>query len=51
MTVIEKGERLVDVAIRIYGTAEAAGRIWLANRDRLASVDAPVAEGWLLRTP
>ena len=51
ITIIEKGERLVDVAIRIYGSAEATSRIWKANRDRLASIDAPLSEGWLLRTP
>ena len=50
-TVIERGERLVDVAIRVYGSAEAVGKLWRANRERLASVDAAVAEGWLLRTP
>ena len=50
-TITLKGEQLVDVAIRVYGTAEATIQIWRANRDRLASVDSPVSEGWLLRTP
>ena len=50
-TIITKGEKLVDVAIRVYGSPEATLKLWRANRDQLSSVDAPVSEGWLLRTP
>ncbi len=51
ITIIAKGERLVDVAIRVYGSAEATVKLWRANRDRLTNVDEPVSEGWMLRTP
>ena len=51
VTVAQPGERLLDVAIRIYGSAEAVEKLWRANRDRLASRDALLNEGWLLRTP
>ena len=51
ITIIARGERLVDVAIRVYGSAEATIKLWRANRDRLLSVDDPVSEGWMLRTP
>ena len=50
-TIVLKGERLGDVAARIYGTRDAASRLWRANRDQLPTVDSTVAEGWLLRTP
>lgn len=50
-TIVEPGERLVDVASRVYGTPEAAATLWRANRDRLRGVDAPVAAGLLIRTP
>ncbi len=51
VTTIEHGERLVDVAVRVYGSADAMPKLWRANRDRLPSIDSPVTEGWLLRTP
>ena len=51
VTTVGKGEGLVDVAVRVYGAATAATKLWRANRDRLPSLDTPVAEGWLLRTP
>ncbi len=51
ITIIAKGERLVDVAVRVYGSAEDTVKLWRANRDRLTSVDDPVSEGWMLRTP
>lgn len=50
-TIILDGERLADVAIRIYGTPEAAATLWRANRDRLKGVDGPVSAGLLIRTP
>ena len=51
VTVAEPGERLVDVAIRIYGSAAAVEKLWRANRDRLANRGSPLIDGWLLRTP
>ena len=50
-TTIEPGERLVDVAVRVYGTPDAALTIWRANRDRLKGIEAPVEAGCLIRTP
>ena len=50
-TETQADERLVDVALRVYGTTEAVEKLWRANRDRLTSRDAPLIEGWLLRTP
>ena len=51
VTVAEPGERLIDVATRVYGTSLAVEELWRANRDRLANRDAPLVAGWLLRTP
>jgi nucleoid-associated protein YgaU len=45
------GETLDDVAVRVYGTADAARSLWLANRDLLDRADAPLRPGTLLRTP
>ena len=50
-TVVTAGESLADVAVRVYGSAEAAEALWRANRDLLAGRDAPLAPGTLLRTP
>ncbi len=50
-TTVRDGESLVDVARRVYGREEATKTLWLANRDRLDRVDAPVAKGSILRTP
>ncbi len=48
---VAAGERLEDVARRVYGTAEAAERLWRANRDTLSRPDSPLEPGTLLRTP
>ena len=50
-TVVRDGESLLDVANRIYGSAQAAESLWRANRDQLAAVSSPVPRGTLLRTP
>jgi nucleoid-associated protein YgaU len=50
-TTANPGESLSDVAERVYGSPEAARTLWLANRDQLASPDAPLRPGTLLRTP
>jgi nucleoid-associated protein YgaU len=48
---VEPGETLADVARRVYGTPDAADRLWQANRDALPRPDSPVEPGALLRTP
>jgi hypothetical protein len=48
---VEPGEHLADFARRVYGTADAADRLWQANRDSLPGPDAPLTPGTLLRTP
>ena len=48
---VEAGERLSDVANRIYGTAEAVETLWRANRDQIAGRDDPIEAGIWLRTP
>lgn len=45
------GERLADVARRVYGSDEAAGVLWSANRDRLDDPAGPIPAGMVLRTP
>lgn len=50
-TTVASGEQLQDVARRVYGTADAADRLWRANRDTLNRPDSPVEPGTLLRTP
>ncbi len=49
--VVEPGERLADVAARIYGSEDAAEALWKANRDQVARIDSPLDRGTLLRTP
>jgi nucleoid-associated protein YgaU len=44
-------ETLADVARRVYGTPEAAEALWMANRDQVASRDAPLRPGVPLRAP
>lgn len=44
-------ESLVDVAIRVYGTADQVDLLWRANRDSLRTPDSPLDAGTLLRTP
>ena len=50
-TQVAQGESLADIAIRVYGSTDAARAIWLANRDILTAEDAPLSSGMLLRTP
>jgi hypothetical protein len=50
-TTVGRGETLADVAVRVYGSTDAATILWMANRDQLARADDPVAVGTLLRTP
>ena len=50
-TVVEAGERLAEVAARIYGSRDQAETLWRANRDQVASIDAPLRGGTLIRTP
>jgi nucleoid-associated protein YgaU len=45
------GESLADIAIRVYGSPDSAGKIWMANRDLIVSPDAVPPGGTLLRTP
>jgi nucleoid-associated protein YgaU len=48
---VEPGESLADVAVRVYGSTEAAASLWAANRDQLARPDEPLAPGSVLRAP
>lgn len=50
-TKAEGGETLADVARRVYGTEEAAGPLWRANRDQLDGPEAALRPGMILRTP
>lgn len=50
-TTTSEGETLADVARRVYGSAAATQDLWLANRDHVARIDAPLPAGTLLRTP
>jgi hypothetical protein len=49
--VVQAGEKLRDVATRVYGSADATEELWRANRDRVSMVDSPLPPGTLLRTP
>jgi hypothetical protein len=50
-TVVQEGEKLADVANRVYGTSDAAESLWRANRDQVSLIDSPLSRGTLLRTP
>jgi hypothetical protein len=50
-TKVRPGESLAAVALRVYGSDDAAEQLWSANRDLLDREDAPLREGTLLRTP
>jgi hypothetical protein len=50
-TMVAPGERLADVAQRVYGSPAAVERLWQANRDTLPNRDSPLPSGTLLRTP
>jgi hypothetical protein len=50
-TIVKAGEKLADVATRVYGTSDAAESLWMVNRDQVALIDSPLASGTILRTP
>jgi hypothetical protein len=45
------GETLDDVALRVYGSADAVHTLWTANRDVLSSPVGSLDAGTVLRTP
>jgi nucleoid-associated protein YgaU len=51
VTVVQQNETMLDVARRVYGSGDQVETLWRANRDALASVDAPLSSGMVLRTP
>jgi nucleoid-associated protein YgaU len=50
-TVVQEGETLDDVSLRVYGTTDRAASLWRANRDQIPSRDGPLRAGMSLRTP
>jgi|GEM_PF-1921570 len=50
-TRVEKNESLSDIALRVYGTPEAAAELWLVNRDILNNRENPLRAGLYIRTP
>lgn len=50
-TEVAAGETLVDVATRVYGSAQMAHALWKANRDLIDQPTSNLARGMLLRTP
>ena len=50
-TVVQKGETLQDVAVRVYGSSDRLDSLWRANRDVLPRSDSPLSAGAVLRTP
>lgn len=50
-TVVQKGETLKDVAVRVYGSSDRLAPLWRANRDLLPKSDSPLSAGAVLRTP
>lgn len=50
-TKVRPGETLASIAVRVYGSEDAAERLWMANRDLLDHQDAPLPDGAMLRTP
>jgi hypothetical protein len=50
-TTVGEGERLGDVALRVYGSLEAKSLLWAANRDQVADPDETLRTGLALRTP
>lgn len=45
------GETLDDVALRVFGSPDAARALWMANRDILPDRDTRLSAGMVLRTP
>jgi hypothetical protein len=50
-TVVRSGEKLADVATRVYGSSDSTEQLWRANRDQVSQIDSVLARGTLLRTP
>lgn len=48
---VRDGESLADVARRVYGEGADLEAFWKVNRDQLASPEAEVRPGMVLRTP
>jgi nucleoid-associated protein YgaU len=48
---VREGETLTDVARRVYGSADAAQALWLANRDQIDRPDIRLRSGSVVRTP
>lgn len=50
-TAARAGERLEDVARRVYGIKGSAERLWKANRDLIDNAEVELRTGMLVRTP
>jgi outer membrane biosynthesis protein TonB len=50
-TVVEEGETLEDVSLRVYGSADRVAILRRANRDQITGPDGPLRAGMSLRTP
>lgn len=50
-TIAEPGEKLADVAMRVYGPLADLPALWQANRDLVDRPDANLRPGMVLRTP
>ncbi len=51
LTRVLEGEAFRDVARRVYGDTVELEAFWRINRDQLATMDAEVRAGMILRTP
>ena len=51
LTQVQEGETFADVALRVYGNGADLDAFWKMNRDQLATRDAEVRPGMVLRTP
>jgi len=51
LTRVLEGETFRDVARRVYGDAADLELFWKINRDQLATMDASIRAGMILRTP
>jgi hypothetical protein len=49
--IVQQGESLAEVAVRVYGSKDATEALWKANRDQVERIDSPLARGTLLRVP
>lgn len=50
-TRVKEGETFADVARRVYGENADISAFWKVNRDQLASPEADIRAGTILRTP